>query len=105
MDTTSCIWRPASAGGGGPANPQDLNRYSYGLNNPLRYTDPSGWQVEGGSAEQGPPVVSDPYYRDGNGEPYVCATPGCNLVTTPAEPLWTNGEDTTGPGPYGAQPQ
>jgi len=25
-----------------PANPQDLNRYSYVRNNPLRYTDPSG---------------------------------------------------------------
>jgi len=25
-----------------PGNPQSLNRYSYGLNNPLRYTDPSG---------------------------------------------------------------
>jgi hypothetical protein len=26
----------------GPANPQALNRYSYVLNNPLKYTDPSG---------------------------------------------------------------
>ncbi len=25
-----------------PANPQSLNRYSYTLGNPLRYTDPSG---------------------------------------------------------------
>lgn len=25
-----------------PANPQNLNRYSYVLNNPLRYTDPTG---------------------------------------------------------------
>jgi hypothetical protein len=25
-----------------PANPQAWNRFSYGLNNPLRYTDPSG---------------------------------------------------------------
>jgi len=24
------------------ANPQDLNRYSYGLNNPVKYTDPTG---------------------------------------------------------------
>jgi RHS repeat-associated protein len=29
-----------------PANPQSLNRYSYTLGNPLRYTDPSGHQVQ-----------------------------------------------------------
>ncbi|HEY49203.1 MAG TPA: RHS repeat-associated core domain-containing protein [Dehalococcoidia bacterium] len=28
-----------------PANPQAFNRYSYCLNNPLRYTDPSGHQM------------------------------------------------------------
>jgi RHS repeat-associated protein len=32
-------------GGGGPANAQDLNRYSYALNNPVRNTDPSGHAV------------------------------------------------------------
>jgi len=35
----SASWRQRS---GGPANPQELNRYSYVNNNPLRYTDPSG---------------------------------------------------------------
>jgi hypothetical protein len=29
-----------------PANPQALNRYAYVLNNPLKYTDPSGHWVE-----------------------------------------------------------
>jgi hypothetical protein len=29
----------------GPGNPQALNRYSYVLDNPLRYTDPSGHGV------------------------------------------------------------
>jgi RHS repeat-associated protein len=29
-----------------PGNPQDLNRYSYTRNNPLRYTDPSGLFTE-----------------------------------------------------------
>ena len=28
-------------------NPQNLNRYSYVLNNPLRYTDPTGWWTIG----------------------------------------------------------
>jgi len=27
-----------------PANPQSLNRYSYCINNPLKYTDPSGYR-------------------------------------------------------------
>jgi RHS repeat-associated protein len=29
----------------GPRNPQSLNRYSYVLNNPIKYTDPSGHSV------------------------------------------------------------
>jgi hypothetical protein len=29
-----------------PANPQSLNKYSYCLNNPLKYTDPSGHVVD-----------------------------------------------------------
>ncbi len=29
-----------------PGNPQELNRYAYARNNPLRYTDPSGHLVE-----------------------------------------------------------
>ena len=28
-----------------PGNPQDLNRYAYVRNNPLRYTDPSGHRL------------------------------------------------------------
>jgi hypothetical protein len=33
-------WNSAIAGG--TKNPQNLNRYSYTLNNPVRYTDPTG---------------------------------------------------------------
>jgi RHS repeat-associated protein len=35
-----------ATGGGGAANPQALNRYSYVNNNPLRYTDPTGHTVD-----------------------------------------------------------
>jgi pyocin large subunit-like protein len=36
-------WKPESSG---PVTPQDLNRYAYALNNPLKYTDPTGHWVE-----------------------------------------------------------
>jgi RHS repeat-associated protein len=36
-----------------PGNPQALNRYSYVLNNPLRYVDPTGHQ--GNDPNEGPP--------------------------------------------------
>ena len=32
-----------------PENSQNFNRYSYCLNNPLKYTDPSGWRMIGGN--------------------------------------------------------
>ena len=45
-----------------PGDPQSLNRYSYALNNPLRYTDPTGHMQQcpdcGGSAT--PVVILDP---------------------------------------------
>jgi RHS repeat-associated protein len=34
----------------GPSNPQAWNRYAYALNNPTKYTDPSGHDVRMGSA-------------------------------------------------------
>jgi RHS repeat-associated protein len=37
----------------GPANAQALNRYSYVLNNPLRYTDPTGHAIFGGNEDAG----------------------------------------------------
>jgi RHS repeat-associated protein len=36
-----------------PGNPQSLNRYSYTYNNPVKYTDPSGRDVDCGLAESG----------------------------------------------------
>ncbi len=38
-------------GSASPTNPQTWNRYSYTLNNPLRYTDPSGMVTDVGTKE------------------------------------------------------
>ena len=37
-----------------PDNSQNFNRYSYCLNNPLKYTDPSGWVMVGGMTPSNP---------------------------------------------------
>lgn len=37
-----------------PDNSQSFNRYAYCLNNPLRYTDPSGWKPIGGLKPNNP---------------------------------------------------
>ena len=37
-----------------PESAQGFNRYSYCQNNPLRYTDPSGWQMIGGNKPRNP---------------------------------------------------
>ncbi|MBN1187952.1 MAG: RHS repeat-associated core domain-containing protein, partial [Bacteroidales bacterium] len=42
-----------------PYNPQSLNRYSYCLNNPLMYTDPSGHSAEGGHGDEDDEWVLD----------------------------------------------
>jgi RHS repeat-associated protein len=57
---------------GHPAQRSTHNRYTYGLNNPLRYVDPTGMDEEGGDSEQADydflqggstdPVLSDNIY-------------------------------------------
>lgn len=77
-----------------PASTQNYNRYSYCLNNPLRYTDPSGYEYlmrtfnphTNGQAEGGPSrfkkegtsngdITSDGYYYDSGQYYYGFGTP------------------------------
>lgn len=64
---------------GGPLNPQALNRYSYVVNNPVRYTDPSGHLYNGGDRTVG--------YRsactNNAGAVVGCDTPGAKLISDP----------------------
>ncbi len=43
-----------------PSNPQSLNRYSYVLNNPLKYIDPSGHQPEDPQLDLANSIIDDP---------------------------------------------
>jgi RHS repeat-associated protein len=47
-----------------PTYTQNYNRYSYCLNNPLRYTDPSGYFVHP-TDWRDEPVILAPYFGDG----------------------------------------
>jgi len=65
---------------GGPADPQQLNRYSYVLNNPIKNTDPSGhWvfsigiQVAGGAGVGGSTTVG--WFIDTQGNSGFFTTP------------------------------
>ena len=60
----------------GPANPQHLNRYTYVLNNPMKYTDPTGHLEDGGDEFVGYRSVCE----DGYDSRTNCATPGSKPV-------------------------
>lgn len=63
------------------SNPQNLNRYSYVFNNPLIYTDPSGyWSILGIIIAwfNGPEVIPD--YRDGTVEVFARREVGPEVV-------------------------
>ncbi len=73
-----------------PANPQSLNRYSYVLNSPLRYTDPSGhahWVGEDGDTV--PRVYTNPQQRQtlqGNSTLSAAATLGSSTLQSVSTP-------------------
>jgi hypothetical protein len=50
-----------------PSNAQNLNRYSYCLNNPLRYTDPSGCEP----TDDGNPIPSGANWSDNSSLPTI----------------------------------
>ncbi len=60
----------------GMANPQNLNRFSYVANNPLRYTDPTGhmmWEGDDGGYTPAPSPAPDDYCAT---HPWVCGGGG-----------------------------
>jgi RHS repeat-associated protein len=56
-----------------PGNPQSLNRYSYGLNNPVKYTDPTGHDVVviGGAGADELTGGEDPYDDPASWEQWI----------------------------------
>jgi RHS repeat-associated protein len=56
-----------------PTNPQNYNRYSYCLNNPLKYTDPTGhdWRMGARMAYNATIESSKPYVKDFEYAAYV----------------------------------
>ena len=73
------------------ANPQNLNRFSYVLNNPLRYTDPTGHMVDDGNDSGGGKCDSKclvnlnkdknkPKKKKDNGGNDACTTVTCNAL-------------------------
>ena len=58
-----------------PDNPQNFNRYSYCLNNPLKYVDPSGYQF-------------DDVGRHGNGDEYESSSSGGGIGNSKNDGYW-----------------
>jgi RHS repeat-associated protein len=65
----------------GPQHPQALNRYSYVLNNPLRYVDPSGHIYYGGDQYAGYRTVCG----TPDGQRAKCGSSGASPVTDPTK--------------------
>jgi RHS repeat-associated protein len=68
-----------------PTNPQALNRYAYGLNNPLKYSDPTGHDPWWNDQGAGTPVPSPAPTADSSASatPLPTGTPSSGWITTP----------------------
>ena len=74
-----------------PENAQGFNRYAYCLNNPLRFTDPSGWLAGGGHTGYTPNSSAnafDPYAFYGEHIPLEPRDLGLRELST-ADPIIT----------------
>ncbi|MGB3220569.1 MAG: RHS repeat-associated core domain-containing protein, partial [Anaerolineae bacterium] len=83
-----------------PQNPQNLNRYSYVLNQPLRYRDPSGHRVceDAECIRQVKPIIE---------RRHPILTPQAGMIWTPVtlpNPITTYYTPTYDPAIYGADP-
>ena len=81
-----------------PSNAQNFNRYAYCLNNPLKYTDPSGWMYLGGShspasAQNAERLAVNAALYERQSE---LKSPGATVVNRPA--WYTEGELTVSGG-------
>jgi hypothetical protein len=77
--TCACTVHQRGFGGAGAGNPQAWDRYAYTLNNPLRYTDPSGHD----------------YCDSPHADPEECADDSIEIITQEdVETLWD--PDTVG---------
>ncbi len=75
-------------------NSQSLNRYSYCLNNPMKFIDPWGeknFYIEGGGIQEEPEVTGDPSYN-GNGQITIPTSMGDVTIDLDTE-NWGNVDD------------
>jgi RHS repeat-associated protein len=72
------------------SNPQTLNRYSYCLNNPLKYTDPSGHYGILGEDDNGNPIQISP-----TGKLSPNAIPHYSVTWESASPAWDSWDALT----------
>ena len=79
-----------------PLNSQSLNRYSYVRNNPLKYTDPTGYQEECGECEM------EPLYFEDMDETHIEGDPGGQDSDADSDSD-TSGPDDTGSYDDGSQ--
>jgi hypothetical protein len=61
-----------------PRNPQDLNRYSYVANNPVRYTDPTGNKICGDDNDPSTCIAGPPVNPNATPAPPAPPPPGPN---------------------------